>query len=84
MDCCTRKGEKVKGVRIWDKKIVIVKLIILKKQGRLRKKSSYNEKFSQFGKNSGLIPLASSSGIGAWYSGLCGEGCCPSAWLGDD
>jgi hypothetical protein len=31
MDCSTRKGEK--GTKDGDKKIVIVKLIILKKRG---------------------------------------------------
>jgi hypothetical protein len=45
-----------------------------------------NKKFSLLGKSSGLSPLASNPDIGTWYSGLCGEGCCPSckkAWWGD-
>jgi hypothetical protein len=49
-----------------DKKIVMVKLIIQKKTGTAIVKSSV------------LISLASIPGIGAWYSVLCGEGCCPS------
>jgi hypothetical protein len=39
-----------------------------------------NKKYNLLGKNFGVIPLVSNPGIGAWYSGLCGEGCCPSCW----
>jgi hypothetical protein len=55
----------------------MVKLIIKKKN-----RYSNNKKFSLLGKSSGLIPLVSNPGIGAWYSGICGEGCCPSCQLG--
>jgi hypothetical protein len=49
------------------------------------KKSRYtnNKKFSLLGKSFGVISLASNTGISAWYSELCGEGCWPSfqtAW----
>jgi hypothetical protein len=54
-----------------------------------KKKNRYNEnkKFSLLGKSSGLIPLVSNLAIGAWSSGLCGEGCCPfcqTAWGRDN
>jgi hypothetical protein len=60
-----------------EKKIIMEKLI-------LQEKNRYNNKiYSLLGKISGLIAVASSPDIGAWYSGLCREGCCPSghtAW----
>jgi hypothetical protein len=70
------------GSKNRDKKIVMVKLIIQKK---IQKNTKYSndKKFSLLGKSSGVIPLVSSPGIGAWYSGLCGKGFCPScqtAW----
>jgi hypothetical protein len=34
--------------------------------------------FNLLGKSTGLIPLTSILGIGAWYSGICGEKCFPS------
>jgi hypothetical protein len=55
---------------------------------KFKKKNRYsnNKKFSLLGKSSGLIPLVSNPGIGAWYSGLCRVGCFPScqtAWGGE-
>jgi hypothetical protein len=38
---------------------------------------SNNKKFSLLNESSGLIPLASNPGIGAWYSRICGEGSAP-------
>jgi hypothetical protein len=55
-------------------KVVMVKLIIQEKNIYSTKKE-----FSLLGKSSGLIPLASSPGIGPLCSGLCGEECCPLA-----
>jgi hypothetical protein len=49
-----------------DKTIVMVKLIIQKKP---------QNRFSLLSKGSRLILLVSNPGIGAWYSGLCGERC---------
>jgi hypothetical protein len=56
-----------------EKKIIMENLI-------LHEKNRYNNNkiYSPLGKISGLIAVASSPDIGAWYSGLCGEGCCPS------
>jgi hypothetical protein len=64
----------VKGGKNKDKKIVLMRLII---QGK--KPSTTTTKFSLLGKSSGLIPLVYNPGIGTWYSGLWGEGCCPSS-----
>jgi hypothetical protein len=79
-----------------DKKIVIEKLKIVKKWKRLREKrkgknpsNNNNKMYGQFGKSSGLIPLASNPCIGSydrgfldapvssqvWYYGLHREGC---------
>jgi hypothetical protein len=74
MDCSTRKGEKVKGVRIG----------IREYNGKInnmtthqKKKQVYIRKFSLFGKSSGLTLLASNPVIGTWYSGLWGKGTSP-------
>jgi hypothetical protein len=56
----------------------MVKLIIQKKKPT---KCSNNKNFSLLGKCSGVIPSVSNPGIGAWYSGLCGELCCLSCWI---
>jgi hypothetical protein len=53
------------------------------KKNQLQQKQNFN----LMGNSPGLIHLASNPGIGAWYSGLCGERCCPSCWMacgGDD
>jgi hypothetical protein len=63
----------------------MVNLIIQKKKRKKKQVHNY-KKFSLLRKSSGVIPLASNPGIGAWYSELCGEGCCPSCqtvWGGD-
>jgi hypothetical protein len=65
------RGESEEG-KNRDKKIVMVKLTTQEKKNRYS-----NKKFSLLGKSSGLIPLVSNPGIGAWYSGLCWGGCCP-------
>jgi hypothetical protein len=78
MDCSTRKGRKVKGGKNRDKKIVVVKFIIQKTK---IKQVQQQQKVQSAQYHSGLIPFASNSGIGTWYSGLCGEGCCPSCWM---
>jgi hypothetical protein len=61
------------------KKKVMVKLIILKKKPKQNRYNN-NKHFSLLGKSCGLTPFASNPGIGAWYSGLCEEGCCPFCW----
>jgi hypothetical protein len=63
MDCSTRKGEKAKSNNM-NKKIIIVKLIILKKA------RNNKEKFSYLSKSSGLVLLWSNPGILA-YVGKC-------------
>jgi hypothetical protein len=68
------RGESEEG-KNRDKKIVMVKLTTQEKKNRYS-----NKKFSLLGKSSGLIPLVSNPGIGAWCAGLCGEGCCPPCW----
>jgi hypothetical protein len=55
---------------------VMVKLITQKNKNRY----SNNKKFSLLGKSSGFISLVSNPSIGAWYSRLCGDRCCPSCW----
>jgi hypothetical protein len=42
-----------------------------KKKKPKKPRYSNNKKFSLLDKSSGLIPLVSNPGIGAWYSGLC-------------
>jgi hypothetical protein len=58
-----------------DKKIVMVKLIIQEEKKQIQQQQKVQSSLS---KCPGLICLASNPGIGAWYSVLCGERCCPS------
>jgi hypothetical protein len=60
-----------------EKKIIMERLILQEKR------YNNNKMYKVLGKISGLIAVASSLYIGAWYSGLRGEWCCPSgqrAW----
>jgi hypothetical protein len=74
MDCSTRKGKKVKGIRIEiqnsSSKINNTKQNKEKKteekKEEKQKKKTNNQKYDQFGESSGLTPLVSSPGIGTY------------------
>jgi hypothetical protein len=73
-----KKTRESKGSMNREKKLIMEKLILQEKY-----RYNNNKMYRWLGKISGLIALASSPDIGSWYSGLCGEQCCPSgqtAW----